>query len=65
MHQVVGWQKDRTVTLFEAVFGDKLLAMPKDGRLLFSPMGMAIFDIAVATYTLKLARDRGIGIELH
>jgi ornithine cyclodeaminase len=65
MHQVVGWQKDRTVTLFEAVFGDKLLAMPKDGRLLFSPMGMAIFDIAVAAYTLKLARDRGIGIELH
>ncbi|PWV92045.1 ornithine cyclodeaminase [Paenibacillus cellulosilyticus] len=64
MHLTVGWEKDRTITLSEAVFGDKLLSMPKDGRLLFSPMGMAIFDIAVATYTLGLARDKGIGLEL-
>lgn len=64
MHLSAGLEKERTITLSEAVFSDKLLTMPEDGALLFSPMGMAIFDIAVATYTVELARDRGIGLDL-
>ncbi|GMK38429.1 2,3-diaminopropionate biosynthesis protein SbnB [Paenibacillus sp. CCS19] len=64
MHLTAGLEREQTIALSEAVFGDKLLSMPKEGSLLFSPMGMAIFDIAVAAYTVELARDRGIGLEL-
>jgi Predicted ornithine cyclodeaminase, mu-crystallin homolog len=64
LHLTTGLEKNRTIALSEAVFGDKLLSMPRKGALLFSPMGMAIFDIAVAAYTVELARDKGIGLVL-
>lgn len=64
LHLTAGWEKERTIPFSEAVFGDKLLSMPQDGNVLFSPMGMAIFDIAVATYMVELAREQRIGLEL-
>ncbi|MBD3917721.1 2,3-diaminopropionate biosynthesis protein SbnB [Paenibacillus sp. PR3] len=64
MHLTAGLGKDQTIAFSEAVFGDKLLTMKQDSNVLFSPMGMAIFDIAVAAYMTELARDKGIGLEL-
>ncbi|MWC28701.1 2,3-diaminopropionate biosynthesis protein SbnB [Paenibacillus sp. MMS18-CY102] len=65
MHRLGGWSQANALTLAEAVLGDRLNAAPPDGRMLFSPMGMAIFDIAVASAIAKHARQHGIGIDLE
>ncbi|EFM09256.1 ornithine cyclodeaminase/mu-crystallin [Paenibacillus curdlanolyticus YK9] len=65
MHRHAGWSQANALTLAEAVLGDRLNSAPADGRMLFSPMGMAIFDIAVASSITKHATLHGIGIDLE
>jgi ornithine cyclodeaminase len=64
MYQTAGLRREDTVPLADAVI-DGRLEVPDGGRLLFSPMGMAIFDIAVASLYVGLAKERGLGLELE
>jgi len=65
MHRTVGLRKEQTVSLADAVLGDEPPVRTEDARLLFSPMGMGVFDIAVASYFVELARQCGIGLILE
>jgi len=62
MHQSTGLQREHVMNLpqFRAALG-KL--DPAD-VVMFNPMGLAIFDIAVLKFYVDLAQKRGIGIEL-
>lgn len=59
-----GLAKEQTVSLAEAVSGKKRRIFSGRETVLFAPMGMALFDIAMASYYVGLAEERGVGIEL-
>ncbi|GFN33680.1 2,3-diaminopropionate biosynthesis protein SbnB [Paenibacillus xylaniclasticus] len=66
MHRTAGLTQEQTIPLYDAVLGHEMLLRSAQGnRLLFAPMGMAVFDIAVASYYVGLAKQYGIGIELE
>jgi len=55
-----GLKEEKVVTIYEAIQDGYF----KKGRYFFSPMGMAIFDIAVATYYYNKAKKENIGLEI-
>ena len=55
-----GLQEKDVVTIYDALTDDYF----KEGVYFFNPMGMAIFDIAIATYYYKKAKKENIGKEL-
>jgi len=64
LHLTRGLRKEETMTLADAVCRGALRRVPAGKPVLFCPMGMAAFDIAVARYLADLARDAGIGTEI-
>ncbi len=52
-------QKD-TYNLVDVVFNNCLTKL-KNNNIMFNPMGLAVFDIAIASYYLKLANQLSIG----
>jgi ornithine cyclodeaminase len=64
MHSSFGLNKEDTFNINEVLFNKVLNNKKKDEVVMFNPMGMAIFDIAVANYYFRLAQDLKIGIEL-
>lgn len=59
-----GLTKERTVPLAEAVCGEALAGLGERETVLFCPMGMAAFDIAVAAYYARRAEEEETGIRL-
>ena len=55
-----GLKEEDVVTIYDALQEGYF----KKGRYFFSPMGMAIFDIAIATYYFSKARKENVGKEL-
>ena len=53
-------KEEDVVTIYDAIQKDYF----KKGRYFFSPMGMAIFDIAIATYYYNKAKKENIGKEI-
>ncbi|MBE7074213.1 MAG: 2,3-diaminopropionate biosynthesis protein SbnB [Clostridiales bacterium] len=55
-----GLQEQDVVTIYDALQDGYF----KQGRYFFNPMGMAIFDIAIATYFYNKAKKENVGKEL-
>lgn len=64
LQQRHGWTEDRAITLKEALLEGGLDRWPADETVFFNPMGLAVFDIAVAAYYWRLALREGVGVEL-
>lgn len=60
-----GLKKDDTHSIVDVVCNNYMENIPKEKPVIFNPMGMAIFDIAIAQHFLKIATLRNIGITLE
>jgi len=64
LHLEQGLTRADTRMITDVVSRRSLAEFPADEPILFCPMGMAVFDIAVAVYYVGKARGKGIGTEL-
>jgi ornithine cyclodeaminase len=65
MHLDRGLKEEDTKSIVDMVVDNCMKNYPADIPIMFNPMGMAVFDMAVGTYFLKEAQKRGIGQELE
>ena len=56
MHLEKGLQKEDTKSIVDVVSDNCLMKFPAEQAVMFNPMGMAVFDIAIAKYYVELAR---------
>ncbi|MWV44651.1 2,3-diaminopropionate biosynthesis protein SbnB [Paenibacillus sp. HJL G12] len=64
MHQVKGLRKEDTFSIVDIVTGGVLERLTSSEAVMFNPMGMAVFDIAIGSYYYHQAAASGIGTEL-
>ena len=64
MHLEKGLLKDQTKSIADMVMDNCMADYPPDAPVMFNPMGMAVFDMALGCYFLNKARKMGIGQEL-
>lgn len=57
----MGLQQSDTLSVGEVLAGGLGQVTDPDAVLMFNPMGMAVFDIAVAGQYYEAARQRGVG----
>lgn len=65
MHNERGLQKSDTLDIKSVICDHALDHIPKDQTVIFHPMGMAVFDIAVAQYYYQKAVTLGYGQHLE
>lgn len=65
MHVEKGLQKDDTKTLRDVVCRHYINSLKDSQTIMFNPMGMGVFDIAIATYYLHRAENNNIGTVLE
>lgn len=63
-HKVKGLEKSDTKSIVDIVVNNCLKSYEKNDPIMFNPMGMAIFDIAIAKYYFDLAKEKNIGLIL-
>jgi 2,3-diaminopropionate biosynthesis protein SbnB len=63
-HLGKGLQKEMAYSIQDVVIGNCLASFPEEQAIMFNPMGMAIFDIAIAEHYMKHARNKKIGLDL-
>jgi 2,3-diaminopropionate biosynthesis protein SbnB len=63
-HRENGLEKSGVSTILDVVCGDLIKSYGNDRVLMFNPMGMAVFDIAIAKHYLEKARQENTGLEL-
>ncbi|MBC9932838.1 2,3-diaminopropionate biosynthesis protein SbnB [Chitinophaga qingshengii] len=61
MHKVMGLEKTDTLSIADVVCNDALKGQ-KEGVVMFNPMGMAIYDIAVGGHYYQQALHRNVGV---
>jgi 2,3-diaminopropionate biosynthesis protein SbnB len=64
MHREHGLGPADVFTLADVVVRDRLRDVPGTTPVMFNPMGMAIFDMAIADHYVKAAGARGVGVAL-
>ncbi|SDE61812.1 ornithine cyclodeaminase [Paenibacillus sp. UNCCL117] len=64
LHLQYGLTESGVCTLADAVLRHALAAWPEDEPVFFSPMGLGIFDIAIAAYYREQALRKGEGVQL-
>lgn len=64
MHRYGGLTAEDTITLMEVVAEGRLRGRDRDSVVMFNPMGMAIFDVALISHYFDLACSLGIGASL-
>jgi 2,3-diaminopropionate biosynthesis protein SbnB len=64
MHRMCGLEPKQTLSLAEVVLDGALRRVPDGAAVMFNPMGMAIFDIAVASHYYREALRKGVGVDL-
>lgn len=64
LHLQCGLTKNQTMSLADVVCRSTLAALPSDEPVLFCPMGMAVFDMALAEHFVSRAKTLQIGLEL-
>ncbi|MGA4721902.1 2,3-diaminopropionate biosynthesis protein SbnB [Fictibacillus nanhaiensis] len=64
-HNTRGLKKEDTINIVDVVCNNGLLKFPKDDAVMFNPMGMALFDIAISNSYYRQALQTGIGVELE
>lgn len=56
-----GLQKEDTHTMVDVVVNNQFSKYSKESNIMFNPMGMAIFDVAISTYYYRKALKENIG----
>lgn len=64
LHLACGLQREHTRTFADMVCRDALHEFPNDATVLFCPMGMAAFDLAVADWILASAKQHDLGLTM-
>ncbi|WP_405108696.1 2,3-diaminopropionate biosynthesis protein SbnB [Paenibacillus sp. FSL K6-1217] len=64
MHNQRGLRREDTVSIVEVVCGNGLAKFPQEEAVMFNPMGMAAFDIAIGSLYYHEALKFGCGQEL-
>jgi ornithine cyclodeaminase len=65
MHKERNLQEEDTKSIVDVVCKDAIREFPLDDAVIFNPMGMAVFDVAVARYYYDLALEKGVGTLLE
>ncbi len=65
MHQKYGLQKEDTYCMIDVVNSPALWNLGAEDTVMFNPMGLAVYDIAVAKLYYDLAMERGVGVMLE
>jgi ornithine cyclodeaminase len=65
LHKEKGLNKEDTRSIVDVVVHRCMNEYPVEQPILFNPMGMAVFDMAMAAYYFHRARDRNIGLRLE
>ena len=65
MHKTMGLEKQDTFSLTDVVCGSVFSDLRPEDVVMFNPMGMAVFDIAVGGHYYREAIDQGIGTILQ
>jgi len=65
MHKERGLQEADTKSIIDVVCHDAMSSFPAEEAILFNPMGMAVFDIAVAVQYYRAAQEKGVGTVLE
>ncbi len=65
MHIDNGLQKEDTKSIVDMVINNCMAGYPADAPIMFNPMGMAVFDMAMGSYYLNEALKKGIGQSLE
>lgn len=60
-HKECGLNRDLSISIKEIVCEEGMKNFSRDIPILFNPMGMAVFDIAIASYYYDLAVENNIG----
>lgn len=63
-HTEKALQKENTKSIVDIVVNNCMESYTEEQPVMFNPMGMAIFDIAIGKYYLNLAKEKSIGLEL-
>lgn len=64
MHELYGLEESEAATIIDVVASDRLTKMVAEGPVLFNPMGMSVFDIAVAKYYMQVSQQEDVGVQL-
>jgi len=64
MHLEKGLQREQTRSIVDMVVNNCMKDYAVDVPIMFNPMGMAVFDMAVGTHYYREAGEKGIGREL-
>jgi 2,3-diaminopropionate biosynthesis protein SbnB len=64
MHTTKGLSMDDTITIAQFLDRDISETPGADDVIMFNPMGMAVFDVAVGGFYYRQAMKKGVGIEL-
>ena len=65
MHLERGLQEKDTKSIADVVVNNCMNDYPAEEAVMFNPMGMALFDIAIGRYYMDKAKEMGIGLELE
>jgi len=57
-----GLRADETISLSDVIKRDPFVHLQEDDVVMFNPMGMAIFDIAIAAYYFDQALKNNYGV---
>lgn len=63
-HKQKSLQKEQVKNIVDVVIGNCMNDYSNDLPIMFNPMGMSIFDMAIAKHYLDLAKEKNLGIEL-
>ncbi|UHA73686.1 2,3-diaminopropionate biosynthesis protein SbnB [Paenibacillus sp. 481] len=64
LHVERGLRQEQTVTYSDVLCGAAEHQISSQGRILFTPMGLAVFDVAIAAWYGSQAEQRNIGVNL-
>lgn len=64
-HETQGLQEQDTKQIQDILTEDFFESLDKNQPVMFNPMGMAVFDIAMANYYLELAKKENVGTLLE
>ncbi|MDQ6423343.1 2,3-diaminopropionate biosynthesis protein SbnB [Paenibacillus sp. LHD-117] len=64
LHREAGLNSEQATTLADVVCRDAIARFDSREPLLFCPMGMAAFDVAIAEWYLRKGEELGVGVRL-
>jgi ornithine cyclodeaminase len=64
-HRAFGLKKEDTLSIDEFILKDGFAAIEPNKTVMFNPMGMAIYDMAIARYFFDLSEKKNMGVVLE